>query len=57
MPLYPTLYLLGSVTVSNVENLQMNAMYYFKLRAATNAGTGPATRVIEIRTGRNIGGE
>ena len=40
----------GSVTYTNVENLQMNTMYYFKLRAATNAGQGPSTDVIKIRT-------
>ena len=33
----------------------MDAMYYFKLRAATSVGPGAATKIIEIHTSDNGG--
>ncbi len=41
---------IGTVTWSRVNNLQVNAMYYFKLRAATSAGHGPDTQVLSLKT-------
>ncbi|XP_074661562.1 protogenin B-like [Tubulanus polymorphus] len=40
----------GSVTKIRVPNLVINQRYFFKLRARTEAGEGPASPVIEVVT-------
>ena len=40
----------GNSTKAIVEELRANALYYFKLRATTSKGPGPASRVVQVNT-------
>ena len=40
----------GTATFSRIHDLKEDAVYYFKVQAATKAGEGPATRTIEVHT-------
>ena len=46
----------GTVTSAVVADLDMDALYYFKLRAVTGRGAGPPSQVLEVQTkGTGIG--
>ena len=40
----------GTATFSRFRDLKEDAVYYFKIQAATKAGEGPATRTLEVHT-------
>ena len=44
------LYFAGTAKFSTIRDLKQDAVYYFKIQAATRAGEGPAARTLEVHT-------